>query len=56
MDNCGESSKLLPKLDAGKMMTLPLMAFGDVNGCHVAAYLIDKHCYGDPELRARLRW
>ena len=30
--------------------------FMDANGRNVAAYLINKHCYRDPELRRRLRW
>lgn len=44
------------KAAAREMSPLTFMDFEDVNGRNVAAYLIDKHCYGDPELRRQLRW
>lgn len=28
----------------------------DINGSLIAAYIVDKRCQADPELRRRLRW
>jgi hypothetical protein len=39
-----------------EMAPLSFWDFDDANGRNVAAYLINKRCYSDPELRRQLAW
>lgn len=39
-----------------EMNPLTLIDFSDANGRNMAAYLIEKQCHKDPDLRRRLRW
>lgn len=44
------------QLRVWEMPPLSMVDCMEVNGRRIAAYLVDKHCYHDPELRRRLRW